>query len=233
MKIVCPDGTDTLRQALNAELERKLQQLGSFTWFDGRPETLEAYWERTDEADGIILIFEIPAEILTSCPKLKTIAFTGTDPRRYVDLSLATSRGIVVTNTPHYGDHAVAEHTMALILSCTKRITRFNNLLHQGTWEQSGYNTELWGKTLGIVGLGGIAGEVARLAQAFGMQVLCWTRQASPERARKHSIQFVTLRELFEQSDVVSLHVPHTLETERIITLITQKHHCYRTDTVG
>ena len=218
MKIVCPDGTVTLRQALNAELERKLQQLGSFTWFDGRPETLEAYLERMGDAEGILLIWDIPAEVLNSCPKLQTIAFTGTDPRKYVDLSLATRRGIVVTNTPHYGDHAVAEHTMTLILSCTKRITQFNSLLHQGTWEQSGYNTELWGKTVGLVGLCGIGGEVARLAQAFGMQVLCWTRQATPERARNHGVQFVTLRELFDQSDVVSLHVPHTPETERIIT---------------
>jgi len=207
-----------MRRALSTELERKLQQLGSFTWFEGRPETLEAYLERMGDAEGILLIWDIPAEVLNSCPKLQTIAFTGTDPRKYVDLSLATRKGIVVTNTPHYGDHAVAEHTWALILCCAKRITRFNSLLHQGTWEQSGYNVELWGKTLGLVGLGGIGGEVARLAQAFGMQVLCWTPQATPERAHKHAVQFVTLRELFEQSDVVSLHVPHTPETERIIT---------------
>lgn len=218
MKIVCPDGTVTMRQALSAELEGKLQQLGSFTWLDGRPKTPEAYLERVGDADGILLIWDIPAEVLNSCPKLRTIAFTGTDPRKFIDLSLATRRGIAVTNTPHYGDHAVAEHTMALILCCAKRITRFNSLLRQGVWEQSWYNTELWGKTLGVVGLGGIGGEVARLAQAFGMQVLCWTRQATPERARKHAVQFVTLRELFEQSDVVSLHMPHTPETERIIT---------------
>ncbi len=218
MKIVCPDGTVTMRQALSVELERKLQQLGLFIWFDGHPETLEVYLERVRDADGILLIGHIPAEVLSSCPKLRTIAFTGTDPRKFIDLSLATRKGIVVTNTPHYGDHAVAEHTIALILCCAKRIIRFNRLLHQGTWDESGYNMELWDKTLGLVGLGGIGGEVARLAQAFGMKVLCWTRQATPERAREHAVQFVTLRELFEQSDVVTLHVPHTSETERIIT---------------
>jgi phosphoglycerate dehydrogenase-like enzyme len=59
---------------------------------------------------------------------------------------------------------------------------------------------------------------VARLTQAFGMKILCWTRQATPERASRHGVQFVTLKELFEQADIVTLHVPHTPETERIIT---------------
>ena len=218
MKIVCPDGAVTMQQLLSVELERKLQQLGSFTWFDGRPETPEVYLERVRDADGILAIWGVPDEVFNSCPKLRTIAFTGTDPRKFIDLSLATRKGVAVTNTPHYGDHTVAEHTLALILCCAKRITQLNGLLHQGVWEQGWYSTELWGKTLGLVGLGGIGAEVARLAQAFGMQVLCWTRQATPERARKHAVQFVTLKELFEQSDVVTLHVTHTAETERIIT---------------
>ena len=218
MRIVCPDGTVTIRRFLSAELEARLQQSGSFTWFDGRPKTPEAYIERVKDADGILLVWDIPAEVLDSSSKLRVISFAGTDPRKFVDLPLATRKGVAVTNTPHYGDHAVAEHTLALILCCAKRIAQFNSLLHQRVWEQGGYNMELWGKTLGLVGLGGIGGEVARLAQAFGMRVLCWTRQATPERARKYAVQFVTLSELFEQSAVVSLHVPHTPETERIIT---------------
>ena len=218
MRIVCPDGSAEIKEFLTNELEEKLQQLGSFAWFNGRPKTLETYLERAKDADGILLIWDMPAEIVNSCPKLQTIAYLGTDPRKYVDLSLATRKGIAVTNTPHYGDHTIAEHAWALILCCAKRVTQYNSLLHQGGWEQSEYNTELWGKTLGLVGLGGIGGEMARLAQAFGMQVLCWTRQATPERAREHGVQSVTLKELFQQADVVTLHVRQTPETERIIT---------------
>lgn len=218
MRIVCPDGTVAMRKALSTELESKLQQLGSFTWFDGRPESSQDYLERVRDADGVLLIWDIPSEVLSSCPRLRTIAFTGTDPRKFIDLPLATSKGIAVTNTPHYGDQTVAEHTMALILCCTKRITHFSSLMHQGVWEQSGYNMELQGKTLGLVGLGGIGGEVARLAQAFGMRVLCWTRRPSRERARRHDVHFVKLRELFQQSDIVTLHISHTPETEGIIT---------------
>jgi len=218
MRIVCPDGSVTMRQFLSAELEGKLKQLGLFTWFDDRPETSGAYLERVKDADGILLNWDIPAEVLNSCSRLQIISFEGTDPYKFVDLSLATRKGIVVTNTPHYGDHAVAEHTLALILCCAKHITRLNDFVHQRVWEQSWYGMELWGKTLGLVGLGGIGAEVARLAQAFGMRILCWTRQATPERAQRHNVRFVTLKELFKQSDVVTLHLSHTPETEGIIT---------------
>lgn len=219
MRIVCPDGTVTIRRFLSAELEARLQQLGSFTWFDGRPKTSEAYIERVKDADGILAIWDIPAAVFNSCPKLRTIAFTGTDPRKFVDLSLATRKGVAVTNTPHYGDHAVAEHTLALILCCAKRITQFNSLLHQGVWEQGGYNVELWGKTLGLVGLGGIGGEVARLARAFGMRVLYHDVRRRDDLESSLGIDYVSnLCEIFEQADVVTLHIPHTPETERIIT---------------
>lgn len=218
MKIVCPDGSITDRQSLSAELEGRLQELGSFTWFDDRPETSKSYLERVKDADGIMLNWDIPAEVLRSCSRLRIITFAGTDPRKFVDLPLATSKGVAVANTPHYGDHAVAEHTLALILCCAKRITHFSGNLHQGLWEEGDFTFELWGKTLGLVGLGGVGAEVVRLAQAFGMQVLCWTRHMTAERAQGHAVKFVPLRELFKRSDVVTLHVAHTPETERIIT---------------
>ena len=218
MRIVCPDGTVEARRSLRPELEEKLRQLGSFTWFDGYPETEEIYLERVKDADGILIVWNIPSQVMSACSKLCIISFSGTDPRKFVDLPLATNKGIVVSNTPHYGDSAVAEHTLALILCCAKRLTRFNNLMHQGVWDQGGYNLELQGKTLGLVGLGGIGTEVARLAKAFGMVVLCWTRNPTLKRAHKHNVQFVTLEELFEHSDIVTVHIPQMPETERIIT---------------
>ena len=108
MRVVCPDGTVAMRKALSTELESKLQQLSSFTWFNGRPESSQDYLERVRDADGVLLIWDIPSEVLSSCPRLRTIAFTGTDPRKFIDLPLATSTGIAVTNTPHYGDQTVA-----------------------------------------------------------------------------------------------------------------------------
>ena len=219
MKIVCPVAQARARQALSAELEEKLQQLGSFIWFDGYPETSETYLERVRDADGLLLTWNIPAEVLNSCPRLKTISFWGTDPRKFIDLSLASGKGIAVTNTPHYGDHAVAEHTLALILCCAKRISQLDGLVHQGAWEQGEYSMELWNKTLGLVGLGGIGREVARLAKAFGMRVLYHDVTRRKDIESLLEVEYVSnLHEIFKHADVVTLHIPHTPKTERIIT---------------
>lgn len=218
MKIVCPDGTAEIRELMTPESEKKLEALGTLAWFNDRAETSEGYLQRVKDADGIILNWDLPSEVLKSCQKLQIISFLGAAPRKFVDLSLASSMGIAVTNTPHYADREVAAHAMALILGCAKRIAQFNSQIHQGVYEKGDFTAEFEGKILGVVGLGGIGAEVARLAQAFGMHVLCWTRRPSPERAREHGVEFVTLEELFRQSDIVTLHVIHTPETEKMIT---------------
>ena len=218
MKIVCPDGTAEIRELLIPESEKKLEALGSFVWFDDRAETSQGYLQRVEDADGIILNWDLPSDVLESCGKLRIISFLGADPRKFIDLSLATRMGIAVTNTPHYADEEVAAHAMALILSCAKRIVHFNSQMHRGIYEKGDFTAEFRGKILGVVGLGGIGAEVARLAQAFGMRVLCWTQHPTSERALKHGVEFVTLEELFQQSDIVTLHVTHKPETEKMIT---------------
>ena len=218
MKIVCPDGTAEIRELLAPESETKLEALGSFVWYNDRAGTSVGYLQRLEDADGVILNWDMPSEVLESCQKLKIISFLGADPRKFVDLSLASRMGIAVTSTPHYADQEVAAHAVALILCCAKRTVHFNSQIHQGIYEKGDFTAEFWGKILGVVGLGGIGAEVARLAQTFGMRVLCWTKHAAPERARKHGVEFVTLEALFQQSDIVSLHVTHTPETEKMIT---------------
>ena len=218
MKIVCPDGTAEIRELLTPESETRLEALGSFVWYNDRAGTSPDYLQRVEDADGVILNWDMPSEVLESCQKLKIISFLGADPRKFVDLSLASRMDITVTNTPHYADQEVAAHAVALIFCCAKRITHFNGQMHGGIYEKGDFTAEFWVKILGVVGLGGIGAEVARLAQAFGMRILCWTRHATPERARKHGVEFVTLEALFQQSDIVSLHVTHTPETEKMIT---------------
>jgi phosphoglycerate dehydrogenase-like enzyme len=217
-KIVCPDGTAEIRALMKPESEEQLKSLGEFVWYDDNPETSEDYLQRVHDADGIILNWDLPSQLLESCKKLKIISFMGADPRKFVDLPKATGMGIAVSNTPSYADEEVATHAMALILSCAKRIVRFSNEMHQGIYEQGCFTAGFRGKILGLVGLGGIGAEVARLAQAFGMNVLCWTQNPTQERACQHGVEFVALAELFRQADIVSLHVPQKPETEMMIT---------------
>ena len=74
MRIVCPDGTVEARRSLRPELEEKLRQLGSFTWFDGYPETEEIYLERVKNADGILIVWNIPSQVMSACSKLRIIS---------------------------------------------------------------------------------------------------------------------------------------------------------------
>ena len=99
---------------------------------------------------------------------LKLIVFTGIGAANFVDLDAAKQQGIIVCNTPGYADQTVAEHTIALMLSSARNISKLDATMRQGEWASgtSGFNLE--GKTLGIVGLGGIGGRVAGLANAFG-----------------------------------------------------------------
>jgi glyoxylate reductase len=127
-----------------------------------------------------------------------------------VDLEAATTRSVVVTNTPGVLTQATAEFTIALILAVLRRVSAGDRLVRRGdewSWEPTFMlGTGLAGKTLGIVGLGRIGREVARLAEAFGVHVVHTSRGSG-----------VPLRELLAQADVVSLHVPLTAETSRLI----------------
>jgi D-3-phosphoglycerate dehydrogenase len=151
---------------------------------------------------------------MRQCRTLRAVSFTGAGVENFVDLDLATELGITVMNTPHYGDNAVAEHTLALLFALVRRIPKHHfNLVH-GIWDQSEQGTELRGKTIGIIGFGGIGRRVAYLSSCLGMKVLCWTRKPDPGRGR---VEFVSLEELLRQSDIISLHLALTPETRGII----------------
>jgi len=143
--------------------------------------------------------------------KLKIIARVGVGYDR-VDLEEATRRGIFVTLTPISEiASAEAEHTFALILSFVKKIPYMNSEVRRGIWEPEkwgGLIGDLYGMTLGIVGLGRIGGEVARRAKAFGMKTFYYDVERKPELEGELGIKFSGLDELLSESDIVSLHTP-------------------------
>lgn len=166
---------------------------------------------------SVFIYSELTKEILQKFPHLKLITTrsTGYD---HIDSAYCKEKNIVVSNVPEYGSHSVAEHTIALILAITRKIVPSVEQTRKGNFDLTGMEgIDLNGKTLGIVGLGNIGMRVATVAKAFGMKVLVSTRHPDEKIAHDLGITFVELPLLLESSDIVTLHVPHTKETEHMI----------------
>ncbi|MFL6802553.1 MAG: NAD(P)-dependent oxidoreductase [Xanthobacteraceae bacterium] len=152
----------------------------------------------------------LPTELVAQCPALKHIVFLGTGAASYMDVAALTQRGLAVHTIKGYGDTAVAEHAIALMWAAARDIARMDRAVRGGTWQPL-EGVQLTGKTLGIVGLGGIGREVARIAAGMGMQVLAWNRGGAGRTDAPAPL--VALDTLLADADVVSLHLALSDET--------------------
>lgn len=135
-----------------------------------------------------------------------------------VNLDAAKEHNLLVTRVPGYSPHAVAEHTLALLLALNRRIHRAYNRVREMNFSLSGLvGFDLHGKTAGIVGTGRIGALTAQIFRGFGMTVLAYDPVPNPDWAAEHRIHYVPLDQLLAQSDILSLHVPLTPETRHII----------------
>ena len=215
MKVVYPDGSPYMRSLLDPD---QVAALPDFLMYDDAPADQDLLVARLKDAWGMILGWaRIDERVLAACPSLKLISFTGVGVTNYVDLDAATRCGVIVANTPHYGDDTVAEYTLALLLGLARHIRILERNLREGRWDQEPAGIELRGKTLGIMGLGAIGSRVARFGGALGMRVVAWTAHPSPERAAASGVSFVQREELAAVSDVVSIHLALTSGTRRLV----------------
>ncbi len=171
------------------------------------------------DADGLIVRSEtrVDRELLAAGPHLAVVARAGVGVDA-IDVDAATAAGILVLNTPGANTLAATEQTFALMLALARRVPQAVEQLRAGRWERRALiGTELHGKTLGIVGLGRIGGNVAARARAFGMTVLARDPYVSSARADAFDAKLVGLEELLRESDVVTLHVPLTSQTAGMI----------------
>ncbi|HYP55602.1 MAG TPA: phosphoglycerate dehydrogenase [Solirubrobacterales bacterium] len=161
---------------------------------------------------------QVTAELIERADNLKVIGRAGTGVDN-VDIPAATRRGIVVANAPESNSVAAAEHTLALALALCRNVPQAHGSLVGGAWERPRFKgSELYGKTLGVIGFGRIGQLVARRAQSFDMEVLAFDKFVSAERFRELGVEGVTeLDELLGRADVVTLHVPKTPETIDLI----------------
>jgi D-3-phosphoglycerate dehydrogenase len=171
------------------------------------------------DADALVVRSAVQADaaLLASAPKLRIIGRAGVGVDN-IDAAEATRRGIVVMNTPGANAVAVAELTLGLMISMCRSIPRANATMHAAKWDKKSLQgSELRGKTLGIIGLGRIGLEVARRAQAFGMEVIGYDPFIAPVIARENNVALLSLDEVFSNSDYLSLHVGLTPQTEGLI----------------
>jgi D-3-phosphoglycerate dehydrogenase len=187
-------------------------------YYDTLPKTREELFERIGAAELVINIrssVTFPAEVLGKLPKLKLLSIwgTGTD---HIDLPAAARLGVTVTNTPGVSAIAMAEHTLTLMLATARQIPQVDAETKLGGWSRA-FVTQLHGKTLGLIGLGAIGSQTARIARGIGMKVIAWTMNPSQERARELGVEMVELDDLYRRSDVVSLHLRQSPDTAGFI----------------
>lgn len=218
MKLVILDG-----HALNpGDLSYDcLRQFGELTIYDRTDSEAEAIQRIGDSEIVLVNKVRITESLLAACPNIRLICVQATG-YNVVDCDACARRGIPVTNVPTYGTAAVAQFTMALILELCHRVGLHNHNVHTGGWVRAECftywltpQTELAGKTIGIIGFGAIGKAVGRLAKAFGMKVIAYNRSQSEEG--RQIGEYVDLDTLLTQSDIVSLHCPLFPETEKII----------------
>lgn len=148
----------------------------------------------------------LPTALVQRCGGLKHVVFLGTGAASYMHIDGLAERGIRVHTIKGYGDTAVAEHTVALMLAACRDVARMDREARAGIWSPR-EGVQLAGKTLGVIGLGGIGREVARIGRGLGMQVIAWNRTPRPGEPS------VALDELLARADVISLHLALNDET--------------------
>jgi D-3-phosphoglycerate dehydrogenase len=151
--------------------------------------------------------------LLAACPKLKAIVFLGTGAASYIDLAAAERLGIRVRAYGGYGDQSVAEHAIALMFAAARKLAGMDRAIRAGHWEPLN-GIELAGKTLGVIGTGGIGKAMVRLGAGLGMAVIAWNRSGVPEDL---PCQAVGLDDLLCTADVVSLHLVLNDQTRGLI----------------
>lgn len=195
-----------------------LNGLGDVSIFHTRPETNDELIERIREANAVVSIrgaVPYPKDVIEACSKLRILSIwgTGTD---HVDLLTAKASGVIVCNTPAVSAISVAEHALALMLAAARMLTKIDANVKRGAWPTAMVG-QLHGKMLGIIGLGAIGRQVARLGVGIGMNVVAWTFHPDDALADELGVELAEFDEVLERADVVSLHVRQSPEADGML----------------
>ncbi|MDI6782241.1 MAG: phosphoglycerate dehydrogenase [bacterium] len=170
--------------------------------------------------DGLIVRSEtkVTADVIEAATRCKVIGRAGVGLDN-VDVEAATKKGIIVMNTPDGNTISTAEHTLAMLLAMARKIPQSYTSLRSGKWERKKFvGRELFGKTLGVIGMGRIGTQVVKRAQAFGMKIIAFDPFISEEAAQKLEVRVVDLPELYKEADVITIHTPLSPKTKGLLS---------------
>jgi D-3-phosphoglycerate dehydrogenase len=217
MKIVAVEPIGISRQRAEELVERYAAKGCDFVVYPDRKEDEQTLVERMKDADVVIVSnIRLSREVLEQCPKLKflNVAFTGLD---HIDQDYCREKGIVIRNASGYATQAVAELAVGLMLDVYRKITPFDASTRNLQGRNNILGRELHGKTVGLVGTGAIGLRTAAILKAFGCRLLAYSRTERQE-ALDMGVEYTTLEDLMQRSDIISLHTPLTAQTKGLIS---------------
>lgn len=194
-----------------------LLEYGSYRYYKNRLDETHLLLQRIENAHAVFLDWSnLDAAVLERCRDLEIVSYIGVGAANFVDIAAATELGIVVTNTPDYGNRSVAEHALGLILAVGRNIAWGDRDLRGGRWtSMDREGVQVSGRSIGLVGMGAVGKEMARLCRAFGLRVFYYDVSRRPEI--EDIATYLEMEKLFSTCDIVSLHVAYTPETRNLI----------------
>ena len=214
MKIVQVESLGVSKQELD-EAKQEFEKLGhQYIYYTDIPKSEDELIARMKDADIVnISNIKLTAKTIESCPNLKylNVAFTGTD---HVDIECCKKHGIKVSNAAGYSTEAVSELAVGLVVALMRNFSQMDNNTRKLGNRNNYLGTELCGKTVGIVGTGAIGLATARIFKAFGCKIIAYSRT----QKNIDGITYTKLDELFEKSDIISLHIPATPQAKGLIS---------------
>ncbi|NQW17855.1 MAG: phosphoglycerate dehydrogenase [Chloroflexi bacterium] len=216
--IAIPDDQPPLISDSPALARLRAQSGAEIRLWNSRPDDEPELLERIAGAHTVVSIrasTPFTRHVIENCPSMKHLALWGPGIDN-VDLDAANRMNLTVTNTPDTATHAVAEHSLALLLALARKVPELDSRIRRGEWPR-GLLTQLSGKTLGVLGTGLIGKRLCKLAQGIGMNVIAWTRRPDQEWAEANGVTYVEFEQLLRQSDAISLHLRLSSDTRNMI----------------
>ena len=194
---------------------KELEKIGKVTYHED-PISIDNI-DKDAEIISMFVSSTVTAELIKEMPKLKLIACRSTGFNN-VDLDAVKKRKISVANVPTYGEHTVAEFTMALMLAMTRKLLiAASQYSHHDTIHEKLHGSDLHGKTLGVIGAGKIGRNVIKAAKAFGLKVIVYDPFITPEMEEEIDVTALELNELLKTADIITLHTPLTKDNYHLI----------------